>query len=258
MGFCSLRGLDVSVGHVFRPVVDRTASDIAAGPPAARVSITGCGGRRRSDCSPASRPCAAARARAARPAPRPRRGRARPMRGRAPSGSRRRPRCSARCAGHARGTARRDRAGRLPGAGAPRPAIKPSAAAHGAMWIMLIETTASARVTGQTGAVASSSSGGSRFGESGRGRMRRDAGAGLRVGIGRLPDEMGQGGGEMDGVLAAAAGDLQHGSRRGQHVPQYRQDRIAVARHGGRGQGAVKRSRHESNSSLAPIRRRPS
>ena len=96
-------------------------------------------------------------------------------------------------------------------------------------------------MTGQTGAEASSSSGGEQVREGGLRRMGRDAAAGLGVGIGRLPGEMGQGSGEMDRVLARPAGNFQHGSGRRQHVPQYRQDRIAVARDRGRGEGVVRR-----------------
>ena len=111
------------------------------------------------------------------------------------------------------------------------------------MWIMLIETTASARVSGQTGAEASSSSGGSRFGEFRRGRVRGNAGAGLLVRIGRLPNEMSQSAGEMHCVLAGSAGELQHGSGLRQHVTQYSEDRIAITRRRWRCESAVGRGR---------------
>src|SRR5262245_48526617 len=46
----------------------------------------------------------------------------------------------------------------------PAPAIRPWQAAHGAMWIILQQTTALARLTGHTSAVASSRTGASRLG----------------------------------------------------------------------------------------------
>ncbi len=172
------------------------------------------------------------------------------------SGSRRRRRCSARCAAHAGGTARRDRAGLPAASRRAAPAISPSAAVHGAMWIMLIDTTASARVDRPDRAPRHPVRAAEAGSATGPRRMGRDAAPRLRVGIGRLPDDMGQGGGEMDGVLAAAAGDFQHGSRRRQHLPQYRQDRIAVARDRGRREGVVKRREHSPRWTF-PIRQQP-
>ena len=80
--------------------------------------------------------------------------------------------------------------------------------------------------------------------------MGRDAATGLGVGVGRLPGEVGQGGGKMNCVLAAPAGDFQHGSGRRQHLPQYRQDRIAVARDCGRREGVAKRIVHKQTHAL--------
>jgi hypothetical protein len=49
--------------------------------------------------------------------------------------------------------------------------------------------------------------------QSGLGAMRRDAGNGLRIQIGRLPIQMGQGGGEKRGMLARAARNFQNQAR---------------------------------------------
>ncbi len=84
VGFGRLRCLHASVAHHVCPYLDRTASDIAAGPRPARVAITGCGGRRRSDCWRACRCSAPAPARAGRRGPRRHQGHAGPMRGLGP------------------------------------------------------------------------------------------------------------------------------------------------------------------------------
>ena len=74
--------------------------------------------------------------------------------------------------------------------------------------------------------------------QSGRGPMGRDAGERLGVGIGRLPGQVRHRGREVDGVLAAAARDLQYQPALGQHAPQHCEDRLPIARRRWRGEGA--------------------
>jgi len=99
------------------------------------------------------------------------------------------------------------------------------------MWIMLIAITASARSTGHEGAAASSASGGSRLGTRPASRMRSDARTRGRVAVGRLPLQMGQRGGEVNGVLAAAAGDLEDQTACRQHPTQHRRIGSRLRRH---------------------------
>jgi hypothetical protein len=108
---------------------------------------------------------------------------------------------------------------------------------------MLIETTASARVSGQTGAGGIELQRREQVGESRRGRVRGNASAGLLVRIGRLPNEMSQGGGEMHCVLAGSAGELQHGSAFGSTSRNTGEDRIAITRRRWRCESAVGRGR---------------
>jgi hypothetical protein len=69
----------------------------------------------------------------------------------------------------------------------------------------LIAITASARSTGH-GAVASSEQRRAQVGQAGLVAPGGDAGHRVGADVGRLPGQAGQGGGEVDRVLAAAAG----------------------------------------------------
>ena len=59
--------------------------------------------------------------------------------------------------------------------------------------------------------------------------MRRDAPQCDLIQVGGLPDQGWQGGCEVDGVLAGAAGDLQHGAALRQHTREHREDGIPIA-----------------------------
>jgi hypothetical protein len=114
------------------------------------------------------------------------------------------------------------------------PANSASVASHGAMWIMLMHTIASAASTGH-GAVTSSASGGRRLGSAASSRHAAMLARGVGVGVGRLPGQRRHAGGEVHRVLAGAAGDLQHQAAAGQDLVEDLEDRVAVAqRRGGR------------------------
>src|SRR5215204_4208287 len=57
----------------------------------------------------------------------------------------------------------------------------------------------------------------------------RDTPEGTRIEISGLPHELRKSGGEMNRMLAGAAGDLQYGAARRQNPPQHSKNRIAVA-----------------------------
>ena len=69
--------------------------------------------------------------------------------------------------------------------------------------------------------------------------MGTDAAQRVGVAIRRLPREFGQTGREVHGVLAGAAGDLEHPAARRQDPAQDGQDRVAVAGDRGRGLGSA-------------------
>src|SRR4051812_19862998 len=75
--------------------------------------------------------------------------------------------------------------------------------------------------------------------QSGRAAMRRDAAQRRGVSVARLPGEMREAGGEVHGMLAGAACDLEHRAATRQHATKHREDRIAVARDGRRGEAAL-------------------
>ncbi len=70
-------------------------------------------------------------------------------------------------------------------------------------------------------------------GERGLARPRGDAGACLRIGIGRLEDERGERAREMDGVLVRAASELEDPPRLRQDPGERGGERGAVAKGGG-------------------------
>jgi hypothetical protein len=61
----------------------------------------------------------------------------------------------------------------------------------------------------------------------------RDTGQGTRIRVGRLPLQVRQGGGVIDGMFAGAGRDFQHDAALRQSGLQHLQDRIAVARRRG-------------------------
>ena len=107
------------------------------------------------------------------------------------------------------------------------------------MWIMLIATTASACVTGQDRRRSVEHQRRQQVRQLRRGAVGRDAPERIGIGVGRLPCQVRQRRGEVHGMLAGAARDLQHDPLRGQRLAQDREDRLAVARHRGCGQGAL-------------------
>ena len=98
-----------------------------------------------------------------------------------------------------------------------------------------MQMTASARSTGQTGEVTSSSSGGMQVRKLRRDAPGRNAAKRGGIAIGRLPRDARKRSGEMHAVLAGAAGNFEHDTPRRQDAAQHRQDRIAVARDRRRG-----------------------
>ena len=101
-------------------------------------------------------------------------------------------------------------------------------AGHRAMWIMLMHTTASAVSAGQGCQADIQVQWGTSVGHARLCDPGPDGGAQLRVGITRLPRQVRHLLGEVDDVLARAAGDLQHQPARGQNALQHRQDRPLV------------------------------
>ena len=135
------------------------------------------------------------------------------------AGSRRTPRCSARCARRRACRRRRDRARRRRRADAPAPRISPSVAAQGEMWIMLMHRIAASGLgmpasSSQSGAATSSASGGRTFATPAAAIHAAMLARCVRLGIARLEDEPGKLRGEPDRVLAGAARDLEHGAAR--------------------------------------------
>jgi hypothetical protein len=61
---------------------------------------------------------------------------------------------------------------------------------------------------------------------------------GPAISIGGLPDQMGQGGREVDRVLSRPACYLQYRAVLWKHPSEYRQDRVSITRNGRRGQRA--------------------
>ena len=138
--------------------------------------------------------------------------------------------CWARCAGHSPCMVHKDKARRPAARIRSAPAINPCVAAHGAMWIMLIDNNrigagerpvVLACVERQVAAADSADlrARDARQCSCARSRLGRSAATSDRACLR-----------EMDGVFAGAARDLKHGAFRGQNSPQHGQDRIAIAR----------------------------
>src|ERR1700733_668498 len=112
-------------------------------------------------------------------------------------------------------------------AAAPRMSAMP--ASHGAMWIMLRETTAAAEAIGQGCSATSRRKGASTLvGPSAASHSAIDCTT-LRVALARLPGQLRRFLCEMDDVLPGSASDLEHNAAIGQHVLQYFPDRSLVA-----------------------------
>ncbi len=98
---------------------------------------------------------------------------------------------------------------------------------------MLTQRMASAFSTGQGVCVASSASGARRLGRPVAATQAATLSPRSLVAVGGLEDEARQMGREMHGVLAGAAGDLQHEPFRRQLLAQALENRPAIARGGG-------------------------
>ena len=117
-------------------------------------------GRSARDCWPASPRSPARRSRSRLHRPSRPRDRGHPTPGCVAGGRGRRRRCSGRCVGRHGGRAHRDRGRRPLDSRRPAPAISPVAACQGAMWIMLLHSTAQACSTGHAADCASSATAG--------------------------------------------------------------------------------------------------
>ena len=120
------------------------------------------------------------------------------------------------------------------------------------MWIMLIETIASARSDRPRRRGDVERERRQEVRQAGVGAMSRDARERFRIAIGRLPGQPRQRGRAMHGMLARAARDLEHHPAGRQHAAQHGKDRLAIARRRGRGeQGGVRRRPIIAGSSRA-------
>ena len=106
----------------------------------------------------------------------------------------------------------------MPPGGSTRaaPLTRPTAASHGAMWIMLKQRTTSAPAMGQGCAVASSASAGRMFGRPEAAVQASMLARAARVRVARLKHDLRPAcAGKVHGVLARAARHLEHQARAG-------------------------------------------
>jgi len=97
------------------------------------------------------------------------------------------------------------------------------------MWIMLMQMTAAALLSGQLVSAASSCSGGSILPRPSSAPPCRDTAKRGIAGIGRPKRQVRQVPREVHHMLAAAAGDFEHDAALRQRRAEYIQNRVAVA-----------------------------
>ena len=138
-----------------------------------------------------------------------------------------------------RGTGHRGRAAHRRLRTRAAPAISPWVAVQGAIWTMLIATTASAWTTGQVSAAASSDSGGNRFGRpvlSRQAAMLFSASGSWSVGCHVSAGNALLNHTACSPVPLAISSTSADG---GKHIAQHPQDRLAITRHCGCGFGSL-------------------